>query len=155
MLARHFHLEPEDCKFVVDKANQRVICYLEGTQYMFEDFCNMNSRVTTTCDYDYNWRNNVNAENSFVTKLRMPNKFVAVAKCNPEDTWDEQIGRAVAFSRLKDKVVKSFFKRAYTYFHFIEKTLDNFENKLTTLQEDLANNKEKREQYIKQLIENK
>lgn len=38
----------------------------------------------------------------------MPNKFVGIAKCAPEDTWDEHTGRMIAFDRAKFKYDKAF-----------------------------------------------
>ena len=34
------------------------------------------------------------------------------AVCAPEDEWDVETGKMIAFSRAKDKCYKSFFKRA-------------------------------------------
>ena len=45
-------------------------------------------------------------------KLELPNSFMGKAVCAPEDEWDEELGKMIAFSRAKDKCYKSFFKRA-------------------------------------------
>lgn len=146
-----FHMEPENCTFVVDKENKRVICYVEHTKRMFIDYLNGNSRIGSRMDEEFCYNHDIKFGSNFEKKLEMPNKFFAIAKCNPDDAWDEDVGRVVAFSKLKDKVIKSFFKRAKTYFDFTEKALDTFEYKLSTLQSDLHINQIKRNEYIKSI----
>lgn len=38
----------------------------------------------------------------------MPTRFVGIARCAPGDTFDEHIGRVIAFDRAKYKYDKTF-----------------------------------------------
>lgn len=150
---KKFHLEPDNCTFVVDKENRRVICYIEDTSRWFLAYVDENCRINGNTDSLWRNLNGVGARNSLCSKLHMPNRFCAIAKCDPNDPWDENIGKVVAFSKLKDKVVKSFFKRVVTFFDFIEAALDDFELQCTELQSSLNENHDMRNQYIQQLID--
>ena len=43
----------------------------------------------------------------FVRKAIMPTKFIGKAKCAPGDTFDENVGKTLAFTRAKTKFDKS------------------------------------------------
>ena len=53
----------------------------------------------------------------------MPSAFMGKAVCAPEDEWNEETGRMIAFSRAKDKCYKSFFKRANTFVQRVDARL--------------------------------
>lgn len=43
----------------------------------------------------------------------MPKKIVAIAKCHPEDNFNEETGKRIAFKKLKNKLERSKNKRLY------------------------------------------
>jgi hypothetical protein len=53
----------------------------------------------------------------------MPVSFMGKAVCAPEDEWNEETGRLIAFSRAKDKCYKSFFKRANLLVQTVDRRL--------------------------------
>lgn len=44
-------------------------------------------------------------------KYLMANSFRAIAKCAPEDEWDEEVGKAVAKAKVMKKYYKAYDKR--------------------------------------------
>ena len=79
-------------------------------------------------------------------RLNLPRSFSGKAVCAPEDEWNEETGRLIAFSRAKDKCYKSFFKRANYLIQSIDRrlgdmieTFNNFGMKLEEKRESLQN----------------
>jgi len=107
-----------NCKFYVDKKTRTVICVIPKTQYILSDFIIKH----------FNWAD-IDIFSSLEFKLRhaiyMPHSFMGKAVCAPEDEWNEETGRMIAFSRAKDKCYKSFFKRANTLVQTIDQRLGN------------------------------
>jgi len=130
-----FNIKPSDAKYIIDEKNRVVVCRIENTRHLFQNFVNKNFKIGPNCD-EMLWVSTVRPTLS--DKLIMPNRFVGVAKCSQDDEWSEETGKLIAFSRAKDKLNKSFFKRANTYINCLDKwtneaaaTLRNIGNKLT------------------------
>ena len=118
-------IKMSDCNFYVNEDKRTIVCVIpecitdsEGrenkTKDMVNDYINDNFCFS---DFEMQWA----LSDNFQKKLEMPHSFVGKAVCAPEDEWDEEIGKLIAFSRAKDKCYRSFFKRANL---FIQK-LDN------------------------------
>ena len=135
-------IRKEDVTYVVRPEQKKVIAYIEGTQWMFIDFVDENypSFYAFWCS------------ESLTDKLKMPNKFIGVATCGPDDVWDENVGRLIAFDRMKDSLNKSFFKRANTYVIEIEKSLDDFCDRVNAYGEKLEYNTNRRKQIISKVL---
>ena len=145
------NITKEDAKFIVKPDEKIVICVIENTQRLFIKFAQENFRIDTDCDYG--WSTLHTKANSVLRhKLLMPNKFVGVARCSENDEWNEEIGRVIAFSRAKDNLLKSFFKRAQTYTNYIENGLNDAIDMLNRMGEKFSVNAEKREKYIDSLL---
>lgn len=135
-------IRKEDVTYVVRPEQKKVIAYIEGTQWMFTDFVNENhpSAPMLWCD------------KLFEDKLKMPNKFVGVATCGPDDVWDENVGRLIAFDRMKDNLNKSFFKRANTFVAEMEKRLDTFCDRVNAYGMKLETNMNRRKEIINKVL---
>ena len=135
-------IRKEDVTYVVRPEQKKVIAYLEGTQWMFTDFVNENYPSTPIfwCD------------EPLEDKLKMPNKFIGVATCGPDDVWDENIGRLIAFDRMKDNLNKSFFKRANTFVAEMEKRLDIFCDRVNGYGMKLETNMNRRKEIINKIL---
>lgn len=113
-------IKMSDCRFYVNEAERTVVCVIpqfvkEGnernfTRDMVLDFIDDNFYFR---EMDFRYLSNP----VFRDELRMPSTFMGKAVCSPDDEWDEEVGKMIAFSRAKDKCYKSFFKRAN---HFIQ-----------------------------------
>jgi hypothetical protein len=135
-------IRKEDVTYVVRPEQKKVIAYIEDTQWMFTDFVDENYPGS----YAF-W-----ASESMADKLRMPNKFVGVATCGPDDVWDENVGRLIAFDRMKDNLNKSFFKRANTFVAEMEKRLDIFCDRVNGYGMKLETNMNRRKEIIKKIL---
>ena len=135
-------IRKEDVTYVVRPEQKKVIAYIEGTQWMFTDFVNENYPGAHVF-----WCNE-----SLEDKLKMPNKFIGVATCGPDDAWDENVGRLIAFDRMKDNLNKSFFKRANTFVAEMEKRLDLFCERVNGYGEKLEHNMNRRKAVIAKVL---
>ena len=98
-------IKMSDCRFYVDEEARVVVCVIPNTRNLLQGFISehfswKDINVDWALAYDLN------------KKLELPNSFMGKAVCAPEDEWDEELGKMIAFSRAKDKCYKSFFKRA-------------------------------------------
>lgn len=142
-----FNLRPEDCEFFIDEENKTVVCVYEKATDLFVDFANENFKIET--DFLY-WEKR--SQKKFYEKLKMPYRFVGRAVCGPNDEFNKEIGKIIAFSRLKDKVSRSFFKRGQTYINTYDKWLDEATCLLNDLGQKLGENMERRHAYIDELL---
>lgn len=135
-------IRKEDVTYVVRPEQKKVIAYIEGTQWMFTDFVNENYPRAPIfwCD------------EPLEDKLKMPNKFIGVATCGPDDVWDENVGRLIAFDRMKDNLNKSFFKRANTFVAEMEKRLDIFCDRVNGYGVKLETNMNRRKEIINKIL---
>lgn len=135
-------IRKEDVTYVVRPEQKKVIAYIEGTEWMFFKFVNENYPSTRNC-----W-----CDSSLAAKLKMPNKFIGVATCGPDDVWDENVGRLIAFDRMKDNLNKSFFKRANTFVAEMEKRLDIFCDRVNAYGMKLETNMNRRKEIISKIL---
>lgn len=135
-------IRKEDVKYVVNPEEKKVIAYIEGTGDMFINFAFENYPMLM-----FNWR-----DTAFQQKLLMPNKFIGIATCGPDDVWDENVGRLIAFDRMKDNLNKSFFKRANTFVAEMEKRLDIFCERVNGYGEKLEINMNRRKSVIAKVL---
>lgn len=137
-------IKMSDCKFYVDEDARTVVCVIPNTKMMVLDFIQ---------DH-FNWHD-ISIYYAMCIdlgkKIEMPYSFMGKAICAPEDKWDEETGRMLAFSRAKDKCYKSFFKRANTFVQTADRrlgdmieTFNNFGMKLENRREALQNEIENR-----------
>ena len=137
-------IRKEDVTYVVRPEQKKVIAYIEGTKWMFTDFVNENypGAHVFWCD------------EPLEAKLEMPARFVGISTCGPNDEWDENLGKLIAFDRMKDNLNKSFFKRANTFVAEMERRLDIFCNRTNAYGAKLEVNTERRKQLIEKFLEN-
>ena len=144
-----FNVKPSDCRFVVNKDKKTVVCIYEGCSYDFINFINNNCKLAPFKTYFY--KNDYFTANLY-KKMLMPNRFTGVAVCGPDDEWDEKVGRLIAFSRMKDNLNRSFFKRANTFFNTVDRWLDESAALVNQVGEKLEVNAERRHNLITSLV---
>lgn len=133
-------IRKEDVKFVVDKEKRTVVCYVEGTQDMFQDFFEDNAANGLWMPYELR------------KEVLMPDRFIGKAVCSVDDEWDEEKGKLIAYHRMKGLLNKAFFRAANTYFNSMDKFLDEFGEIVNAYGEKLYHNTERRKAKIKELI---
>lgn len=137
-------IRKNDVKYVVNPEQKKVVAYIEGTKDMFIDFLEEN----------YPYHSYLIWEDPLREKLLMPARFVGISTCGPSDEWNENLGKLIAFDRMKDNLSKSFFKRANTLVAEMERRLDIFCDRTNAYGTKLEVNTEHRKQLIEKLLEN-
>lgn len=142
-------IKMSDCDFYVDEEKRTVVCVYpkskgtgvwpwNGASDLVIDFIeeNFDFPDISLCDGVL--------YSSLKNKLKMPYRFVGKAVCAPEDEWNEELGKKIAFARAKEKCYDSFFKRANLFVHTVTKRLgdaidifNNFGDKISASREAL------------------
>ena len=138
-MSKSFNIKPSDATYFINEEKKVVVCIVDKTKHLFNDFVEENFEIWP-CD------------SSFFEKLEMPNKFTGVARCSENDEWNPETGKLIAFSRMKDNLNKSFFKRANTYVNFLDRAADEAADVLGKIGEKLSVNTEHRHNLINSLI---
>ena len=98
-----------DIKFQIDEKNKVVICKLMNCKDIAED------RI---------WK----YTNDFMgRKYRIPNVFIGVARCAPEDEFNVEYGKKIALTRAKIKRSKAINNEIKAYIKRARKNLENLE----------------------------
>lgn len=129
----------ENVRFVVKPERRKVVCIISNAKNYLEDFIDL-------------WKNGWSAPWKVEDNLRMPDRFVGVATCDENDEWNEEIGKAIAFSRAKYKLHNSFFKRANTFVNECDRALAKLITSLNDYGEHLSMNADKREKWITEKV---
>ena len=138
----NYHFSMEDCNFYVDEKKRTIACVLENTQQMFHNY--INDKLYISC-----WGlPGIEQIAKFEAALDMPNRFVGIAKCAAEDKWDEELGKKIAYLRLREKVYHSFFNKAKHYIDTFDNYLERSVMEINKMGEKLDKEMESRNQYI-------
>ena len=135
-------IKREDVKYFVNEEKRTVVAVLEGTKDLFTDFIYDNNGLISLNDRYYDYDN----------RYRLPNRFVGIAKCSVNDEWNEQLGKLIAFDRLKEKVNNSFIKCANKYVRDVDNDINTFCRNTKAYLDKLESNSDRRRNLINQLI---
>lgn len=148
-------IKMSDCRFYVNEAERTVVCVIpqfveEGnwrkfTSDMVDDFIGDNFRFP---EIDFYYA----LESKLKDELKMPYTFMGKAVCSPDDEWNEEVGKMIAFSRAKDKCYKSFFKRANHFVQTIDRRLGDMIEKFNDFGMKLEDKRVGLEQKINEKI---
>lgn len=138
-------IKQADCKFIVKPEERMVICVIDNNvSDMLLDFIQDEASFNDIEIYSFY---------DFDKKLRMPHSFMGKAICAPEDEWDEALGRKIAYSRAKNKLYTSFFKRANLFIQTIDKRLGDMIEKFNDFGTALDNNRQKLDDEIERALQ--
>ena len=142
-------IKMSDCDFYVNEEKRTVVCVYPKSK----DGCTWGWNGASDLVIDFIEENfdfpDVNLcdgvlYGSLKNKLKMPYRFIGKAVCAPEDEWNEELGKKIAFARAKEKCYDSFFKRANLFVHTVTKRLgdaidifNNFGDKISASREAL------------------
>lgn len=133
-------------RYIINKDQKKVICILDNTEELFIVFADQNLPISPVCDtLDM-------TTSKLYSRLRMPKKFIGIATCGPDDEFDPEIGKLIAFSRAKDKLQTSFFKRANYYINILDIWVNAALESINTYGEKLELNTKNRHQKIINII---
>lgn len=142
------NIKMENCKFFVDEEKRTVICVIENTSSLVTDFFDINKIIWSN---DPNHPVNIYPNYRLEKKLVLPDRFTGKAVCAPEDEWNEEAGRLIAFDRAKMKLNTSFFKRAQEYVTEIDIALNNMISRVNEYGDRLSRGADKRAEHIKRI----
>ena len=109
------NITKDKARFIVNEDARKVVCIIDHTSNLFLSYADQNLKIVPDCDHVWGGESS-----RLYPKLKMPNKFIGIASCNPEDEFSVETGKLIAFSRAKDKIHNSFFKRANIYVNTID-----------------------------------
>lgn len=127
------NIKPEMCKFVVNEEKRKVVCILEDTRYMAEEYYLQNMP-----SFFY--------ENETV---EIPDRFVGIATCSKDDEWDVSIGKRLAFLRMRKKFYNSFFKALNRMMTRIDSILERFVDESNQFGVKVEENLKREEEQLK------
>ena len=141
------NITKNDARFVVNPEKRKVVCIIEDTAFLFVDFMQKNFKI----DVMGLWEDST--VSALCRRLEMPKRFVGIATCDPNDEWNEELGKLIAFSRAKDKLNTSFFKRADTYVNTVDTWLNDAMDLLNKYGEKITVSTELRHNRVDNLID--
>ena len=130
-------INEKDVKFIVKEEERKVLCILNETALDALDIIDHMSHFFLEI-----------GDKSYI----MPNKFVGIATCAPDDTWDEKVGRVIAFNKVCEKYYKSLFKRLNTYVQDADYELNRSINEFNTYGERVGKMLDTEKNYLNKLI---
>ena len=140
------NITKNQAQFIVNEDARKVICIFRDTAPLFLMYADENLPIAPNCD-------TCDASTSrLYKKLLMPNKFVGVASCDPNDEFSVEKGKLIAFSRAKDKIQTSFFKRANTYINTLDTWLNRSMDSINAYGSKLERNTARRHQKIVETV---
>lgn len=134
----------EDVVYIVDEKKRKVVAYVEGTKYELVNFISENKGILP------DWFDMPKLHD----KLLLPNKFIGIATCSPDDEWNPEIGKLIAYHRMKTNMSKSFFKHAETYYKLMLKKINETVDLINIYGNKLTANYKRRIETINQTIGN-
>ena len=134
----------EDVVYIVDEKKRKVVSYVEGTKYELVNFISENKGILP------DWFDMPKLHD----KLLLPNKFIGIATCSPDDEWNPEIGKLIAYHRMKTNMSKSFFKHAETYYRLMLKKINETVDLINIYGNKLTANYKRRIETINQTIGN-
>lgn len=69
-------------------------------------------------------------------KYLMPDKFTGVARCNPDDEWNEEIGKQIARDRVLNNYHKSLNKAVRRIHKDMIAEFEHFEKRMSKLRDN-------------------
>ena len=111
-------IKMSDCRFYVNEEKRTVVCVIPKTRNMVFDFITDHFYEGNIAVFYGRKREN----------LLMPRSFTGKAVCAPEDEWNEETGKLIAFYKAKDKCYTSFFKRIDLFIDGTDESLNRFVN---------------------------
>ena len=145
------NITKDKARFIVNEDARKVVCIIDHTSNLFINYADKNLKIRPDCDNIGGIWNSCHTSRLY-PKLKMPNKFIGIASCNPEDEFSIETGKLIAFSRAKDKIHNSFFKRANTYINTLDDWLNQAAESINRYGDKIGINTERRHQKIIDLI---
>lgn len=122
-------------KYVVLPEMRMVKCFLTDTQNIAND---------TLLDVD----ENMATSEVYHPRYKMPNQYLGVAHCNPNDEWNPELGKQIAYNKARAKLDRSLFKRLQLYVDRCDKHYNDVVNSINVLGRRLSQSHDHRTERI-------
>ena len=142
----------KNCKFIVKPEDRMVICVIDNS--VFGEERKKVSDILLDFIFDNEYSNvDICTSYDFDKKLRMPKSFIGKAVCAEEDEWNEELGKKIAYSRAKNKLYTSFYKRANLFIQETDRRLNYMIDKFNNFGVTLDENKQRLDDEIERLLQ--
>ncbi len=119
-------IKMSDCDFYVNEEKRTVVCVYPKADPVFNRRYAGDMVINFIIEnFDFPDINLGDLIYGMRPEMMMPRYFTGKAVCAPEDEWNEELGKKIAFARAKEKCYDSFFKRANLFVHTVTKRLGN------------------------------
>lgn len=122
-------------KYVVLPEMRMVKCFLTDTQNIAND---------TLLDVD----GDIATSEVYHPRYKMPNQYLGVAHCNPNDEWNPELGKQIAYDKAREKLDRSLFKRLQLYVNRCDKHYYDVVNSINVLGRRLSQSHDHRTERI-------
>ena len=139
------NIRPKDCKFIVDQEKRKVVCIIDNTE----------NKLFYFIDYFGPWSNRkcpLEFGRTVTEKLKMPRRFTGIATCAPNDEWNEEIGRAIAYGKAKYKFNVSLFKRGNYLVNYMDEYIAKLARQFDEYGERVSRNEAKRDEWLDKAV---
>jgi len=127
--------------YIVKKDERVVVCVISDTEDYFMDYM-----------VRHMYENNHLITGRWHDKYFLKNSYSGVARCAPDDEWNEEIGRKIAFNKAKEKLNNAFFKRAKAYVNAADSEFNQLIGIINNYGARLASDADKRGKEIDGLL---
>lgn len=138
------NFKQKDCRFIVNEEKRTVVCLLERKRFSVTIDEYLQSK-----DIDaFNGIRSFNRARALQNTLRLPRRVSAKAVCLPEDKFDVELGKLIAFHKLKAKVLQMYNKRITYVTKYIMHMYDDMEDDFNKFYDKMYAEAERREVAI-------
>lgn len=116
------NIKKSDCFFRVDESARKVVCVYTVDPDLIVDYID-----------DFNQSIGRPTFIPMSDKMYLPPHIVGIATCAEDDVWDEEIGKNVAYLKMKKKLIGAFLVGIAEYMNFHEEALDKLVASCNTL----------------------
>lgn len=116
-----FHVSYKNVNFDINLEKKTVVCWIDGGQElkrMAIDFAEEHGLSQFLQGQRY----------SNINRWLLNPHYFAKATCSPDDEWNEELGKRIAYNRLKNKIGYAFFNRIQKIYDHNTQVLENFAN---------------------------
>ena len=96
-----------DCNYIVDKENRRIICIYRPPCRIVVNYIN------ATCPYVF-------MPEKLYESMTLKSYYRGIAVCTEGDEWDEDFGKLVAFNKVREKYYNAVWRRVNRFFDWLD-----------------------------------
>ena len=110
----NINVTQHNCHFIVKPEARKVICILQVDPMLLERYIKDADNT-----YLFSW------DKRLRERAKLPYRYVGIASCATEDTWNEDTGKLIAYHKAKTKFCHTFFRVANNVFDYFDSVLND------------------------------